>query len=100
MPGRRLYFVYILASESRVLYTGITRDLLRRVGQHRSGVIPGFARKYRITKLVWYECHQNPTAAIAREKQIKGWRRSREVELIERQNLGWLDQYDILWRAP
>jgi len=100
MPGRRPYFVYILSSDSRVLYTGITRDLIRRVAQHRSGEIGGFTKKYRIRRLVWYECHESPLSAISREKQIKGWRRSKKIDLIESHNEGWLDLGDSLGRGP
>lgn len=83
MPGRRFYFVYITASATRVLYTGVTRDLVRRVGQHRAGLVPGFTRRYRVTKLVWFEVQESPVTAILREKQIKAGKRRNKTELIE-----------------
>ncbi|MFN2315883.1 MAG: GIY-YIG nuclease family protein [Gemmatimonadales bacterium] len=88
MPARPMY-IYILASSSGVLYTGVTNDLLRRVHQHRSGLVAGFTRQYRVWKLVWWEEAHEPRVAIVREKEIKGWRRSRPVELIEQMNPGW-----------
>jgi len=87
----RSYFVYILASDGGVLYTGVTSDLRRRVHQHRFGAMPGFTKKYRIHKLVWWEHAPEPGAAIAREKQIKAWNRSKRVALIVRENPGWQD---------
>ena len=65
-------FVYILASKSRVLYVGVTNDLVRRVWEHRSGAIPGFTRRYGVHRLVYYEAVDDPASAIRREKQIKG----------------------------
>ena len=85
------FFVYILASRSGVLYTGVTRDLLRRVHQHRDGSIPGFTRRYRVTRLVYFEETTSARAAFARERQIKGWSRGRKLELIEATNGGWID---------
>jgi len=87
----RTYCVYILASRSRVLYTGVTNDLARRVKEHREGLIPGFAQQYRVTRLVHFEHFDDIRAAIAREKQIKGWVRARKVTLIEERNAAWTD---------
>ena len=87
----RQYYVYIMASLSRRLYVGMTNDLRRRVWQHKTGALPGFTRKYRVTKLVYFEVTSDPNAAIVREKQIKRWPRRRKYQLIERQNVGWLD---------
>ncbi len=87
----RQYYVYILASQSRRLYIGVTRDLRRRVWQHKTGTIPGFSRQYRVTSLIHFETTSDVHAAIAREKQLKRWPRRRKVRLIERQNPGWLD---------
>ena len=86
----RQFFVYILASYSKVLYVGVTNDLRRRVYEHRLGLV-GFTSKYRVNRLVFYECTANPVAAIGREKQIKGWLRSKKVALIEQTNPTWLD---------
>lgn len=87
----RTYFIYILASDSGVLYTGITSDLRRRVFEHRSGESRSFTRRYKIYKLVWWEAALEPRAAIAREKQIKSWSRRKRVELIDGANPGWQD---------
>ena len=90
MPDR-LYYVYLLASRSRVLYTGITNNLDRRLREHRLGVSEGFTKKYRIHRLVFFECFRDVRAAIGREKQIKAWRREKKVALIEAQNPTWED---------
>lgn len=84
-------YVYILASRTRVLYTGSTSDLHRRVFQHKAGLFTGFTLEYRVNQLVYYEPHRSIQAAIARERQIKGWRRIKKVELIEQANAGWRD---------
>ncbi|MDH3816106.1 MAG: GIY-YIG nuclease family protein [Acidobacteriota bacterium] len=85
------YYVYIMASQSGVLYTGVPNDLNRRVAEHREGLIPGFTRKYKVNRLVYYESMQDVNAAIAREKQIKRWRREKKVKLIETTNRNWND---------
>ncbi len=85
------YYVYIVASRSGVLYTGVTNDLERRVQQHKEKVTEGFTAKYNVTKLVYYEDNQHIRAAIEREKQIKGWLRKRKVALIESMNPNWRD---------
>lgn len=85
------FFVYILASRSRVLYTGVTRDLLRRVYQHRNAEVPGFSRKYRVNRLVYFEETSSAIAAFEREREIKGWSREKKLRLIESVNAGWLD---------
>ena len=85
------YFVYIMSSRSRTLYTGVTNNLERRVNEHKHGRIPGFTAKYRVTRLVYYEATPNVSAAIEREKQIKSWRREKKVALIETPNPGWDD---------
>ena len=88
----RTYYVYILTnSTNRVLYTGVTNNLERRVYEHRNGMTPGFTSKYRCNKLVWYETTTNIEAAIAREKQIKGGSRKNKVMMIESMNPQWLD---------
>jgi putative endonuclease len=86
-----LFHTYIVASRSRVLYTGVTGDLRRRMLEHRSGQPEGFAARYRCTRLVWCAAHADAAAAIAHEKQIKGWTRARKIALIERENQGWQD---------
>jgi putative endonuclease len=74
-------FVYILSSRSRVLYTGVTRDLLRRIYQHKLGLIPGFTLQYHVTRLVWFEESASARASFQRERQIKGWSREKKIRL-------------------
>jgi putative endonuclease len=85
------YYVYIMASHSRTLYVGITNNLQRRVWQHKTGAFDGFTRKYQVKQLVYFEQTSDPKAAIAREKQLKRWSRSRKYRLIETHNAGWRD---------
>jgi putative endonuclease len=85
------YFVYIMASISRVLYTGVTNNLERRVYEHKHKFIPGFTSKYNVTRLVFYETSTDVHAAIEREKQIKGWLRAKKIALIESTNPTWDD---------
>jgi putative endonuclease len=87
----RSFCVYILASRSRSLYTGITNNLQRRLAEHREGKVPGFTAQYRIHRLVHFEQYDDPAHAIAREKVIKGWRHEKKVALIERTNPSWDD---------
>ena len=87
----RTYYVYIMASRSRVLYTGVTNDLLRRVNEHKQGRNAGFSHRYRVTRLVYFEEFADIRDAIAREKQVKAWTRSRRISLIERGNRTWQD---------
>ncbi|MBV9548063.1 MAG: GIY-YIG nuclease family protein [Alphaproteobacteria bacterium] len=89
------YFVYILASRRNgTLYTGVTNDLSRRIGEHKHNLVPGFTRKYGVHILVWYETHGDINEAIVREKQIKGWNRAWKLRLIEKDNSGWNDLYE------
>ncbi len=83
--------MYMLASRSRNLYVGVTNDLGRRMNEHRLGVVPGFTTRYRIFRLVHFELFGDIRAAIAREKEIKGWRREKKVWLIKRGNPTWED---------
>ena len=85
------FYVYIMASHSRVLYTGVTNDLCRRVHQHKHKLIEGFTSKYNVNMLVHYETTNDILSAIEREKQIKGWRREKKVALIEATNPRWID---------
>lgn len=85
------YYVYIMTNRSRTLYTGVTNDLQRRVHEHKQKQIPGFTQKYNITQLVYYEETPDVKAAIAREKQIKGWLRSKKIALVESLNPDWRD---------
>ena len=90
------YYTYIMASRSRVLYIGVTNDLARRVNEHKRGLFSGFTCKYRITRLVYFEGFADIRDAIAREKAIKGWKRSRKVSLVESRNPTWDDLSETL----
>jgi putative endonuclease len=89
-----MYCVYIVASARKALYIGVTNDLRRRLYEHKTGAIPGFSARYKIDRLVYYECGQEARAAIEREKQLKGWRRERKLELIAAENPEWNDLAD------
>ncbi|MDX1347451.1 MAG: GIY-YIG nuclease family protein [Thiomicrorhabdus chilensis] len=89
------YFVYILTSQNnKVMYVGVTNDLQRRIHEHRSHSIPGFTQKYSIDKLVYFESCVDVNSAIAREKQLKGWRREKKNTLVEGANPDWKDLAD------
>jgi len=88
------YYVYILASRKNgTLYIGVTNDLLKRVYDHKNNLIEGFTKKYGVHDLVYYEQHNEVGKAIAREKQIKKWKRNWKIELIEKTNPNWKDLY-------
>ena len=87
----RCYYTYIVASRTQVLYIGVTNDIERRMREHKSGKFDGFASKYNCNRLVWFEEYDTPGNAIARETQLKGWRRSKKIDLIERANPTWID---------
>lgn len=87
----RASYVYIMASRSRTLYTGVTNNLERRVLEHKRHLAPGFTSRYRIERLVYFETWGRIRDAIGREKQVKSWRRSKKVNLIESQNPAWAD---------
>ena len=92
------YYVYILASATNVtLYVGVTNDLVRRVYEHRNHLEPGsFTSKYSVHKLVYFEETSDVKAALEREKQLKGWRRSKKNALVETANPQWRDIYPDL----
>ena len=85
------FHVYIMASRNGVLYVGMTNDLERRVAQHKTQSVPGFTSKYRVERLVFFEAFPTALQAIAAEKRIKGWRREKEIKLIESLNPTWRD---------
>ena len=85
------YYVYIMTNEARTLYVGVTNDLERRVYEHKFGVQRGFTSRYKLTRLAFAESTSDVESAIAREKQIKGWLRSKKVALIEAVNPEWRD---------
>lgn len=92
------YYVYILASQrNTTLYIGITSDLAKRVGEHKNKVVKGFTQKYNVTRLVYYECYDDPENAILREKRLKKWKRKWKDELIEKMNPEWKDLYEELF---
>ena len=91
MAEKKTYCVYIMASESGVLYIGVTNDLERRVIEHKKKMVPGFSARYNVQKLVYFESFGTVHDAIAREKQLKGWLRKRKVALIESVNPHWND---------
>ena len=93
----RTYYVYILASKRNgTLYIGVTRDLTRRAWEHREGMIEGFTKKYGVKRLVYFEMFDDIHAAIAREKQLKKYKREWKMNLIEANNLEWNDLGETL----
>lgn len=98
--GLRTLFVYIMSGHNRRLYTGVTNNLERRVLEHKGKLVPGFTSRYNFHKLVYYEEVEGPLEAIEREKEIKGWRRSKKVELIESMNPNWEDLSEGWFEKP
>jgi putative endonuclease len=93
----REYYVYLMTNVTGMLYTGVTNNIARRVSEHKTKGIHGFTSRYNLTKLVYCESSPNIQDAIVREKQIKGWVRSKKVALIESMNPEWRDlSRDIL----
>jgi putative endonuclease len=95
----RQYYVYIMASISRVLYIGVTNDLRRRVLEHKTGEVEGFTKRYNVNRLVLYETTSEVRPALEREKEFKRWRRSKKIALIEKENPGWTD-LSLEWDEP
>jgi putative endonuclease len=87
----KTYYVYIMTNNSRTLYTGVTNNLERRVYEHKHKLLPGFAQKYNLSRLVYYESCGDVRSAIQREKQIKGWLGAKKVALILSVNHAWRD---------
>jgi putative endonuclease len=94
------YYIYIMNSKSGTLYTGVTKDLERRVYQHKQKLIDGFTNKYDIDRLAYYEETKNIHDAISREKEIKGWRRSKKIKLIKSMNPKWEDLAEDWFEGP
>ncbi len=91
------YYVYLLSSKKNgTLYVGVTNDLMRRVGEHKLGLIEGFTNKYKINKLVYFETYNDINEAILREKRIKKWNRNWKIKIIEEMNPEWNDLYEDL----
>ncbi len=89
------YYVYLMTNRSRTLYVGVTSNLQQRAYQHRNKLIEGFTSKYNLTRLVYFEMTNDAKSAIAREKQIKGWLRSKKIALIESTNPEWEDLSEV-----
>ena len=85
------YFVYIMSSQHRALYIGVTIKLDRRVFQHKAHFFAGFTAKYNVSNLVYFERYSNVYRAIGREKELKGWLRQKKLSLIESTNPNWKD---------
>ena len=93
----RLYYVYIMTNEwNKVLYTGVTNNLVRRITEHKDGLVVGFTKKYHVNKLVYAESFADVLEAIGREKQIKGGSRKKKIDLINDFNPHWTDLSDTI----
>ncbi len=92
-------WVYFVTNRlNGTLYHGVTADLIRRVYEHREGLVDGFTKRYGLTRLVYFERHEEISDAIAREKQIKNWHRAYKIRLINAMNPAWNDLYDDICR--
>ena len=98
-PMPKSYYTYIVASRSRTLYIGVTSRIEQRIWQHKTKVHKGFTATYNCDRLVWFETYADAGTAIAREKELKGWRRARKIELIESVNPAWVDLSEQ-WGQP
>jgi putative endonuclease len=95
VPMSKVYYVYIVASgRNGTLYVGMTNDLLRRVWEHREGLVDGFTKKYGVKRLVHFEEYADVYAAIHRETRLKKWRRQWKIDLIQKSNVEWDDLYE------
>jgi len=91
----RLPSVYILSNRKNgTLYTGVTSNLIKRIWEHKNGVVDGFTKRYGVHRLVWFEMHDNMESAIQREKRLKKWKRQWKINLIESNNPNWRDLYE------
>jgi putative endonuclease len=101
MRREHTYFVYVLASKPNgTLYVGVTNDLIRRVQEHREGLVPGFTKRHGVKLLAYFEAHADINEAILREKRIKRWLRKWKLALIEQQNPQWRDLWLDLTAGP
>jgi putative endonuclease len=102
MAEQRIYYVYMMSNKAgTVLYVGVSNSLMKRVSQHRSGSVPGFTQRYNCSKLVYFESFRDVRNAIAREKEVKGWRRNKKDALVGSQNPRWSDLSEsVLGLAP
>ena len=93
----RTYYVYIMTNtHNTVLYIGVTDDLVRRVYEHKEGLIEGFTKRYNCHKLVWFQETSDAISAITQEKRMKKWKRKYKENVIHDMNPGWKDLYDVL----
>ena len=97
--SHRTFYTYIVASRSRTLYIGVTSNIEQRIWQHKNKQYEGFSAAYNCSRLVWFERYATPEAAIAREKQLKGWTRAKKLALIEKANPAWIDLSEN-WGQP
>ena len=93
------FFTYIVASRSLALYIGITRDIEKRIFEHKCKLLDGFPTTYNCDRLVWFESFGDPHSAIAREKQLKGLTRAKKIALIEKTNPTWMDLSASWWSS-
>lgn len=90
------YYIYILTNKNNsVLYVGVTKDIVRRIWEHKSKLIEGFTKKYNVDKLVYYEKFNDPNSAIAREKQLKAGSRKKKLDIINSFNNNWKDLFNL-----
>ena len=90
------YYVYMLTNwNNKVIYTGVTNNLERRLYEHKNGIVEGFTKKYNVHKLVWFDYTTDVRVAIEKEKQIKGWTRAKKNALVERDNPDWKDLSEV-----
>ena len=87
----KTFYVYIIASVSGTLYTGVTNNIKRRIHEHKNHIVPGFSDKHSIDRLLYFETFKTAPSAIKREKQIKGWKREKKIKLIDAENAQWND---------
>jgi putative endonuclease len=96
----KYYYVYILSNKRNgTLYIGITREIVKRMWQHKEKVLQGFTKEYNVNKLGYYEIFKDPLYAIKREKRIKKYKREWKINIIEKENPEWNDLYDDFWIA-
>jgi putative endonuclease len=99
MKYEKNYYTYIMASaKNGTLYIGVTSNLADRIDKHKQGMYDGFTKKYKVDKLVYYEIYGDVYEAITKEKQLKKWNREWKIKLIEKNNPGWKDLYDDLFK--
>ncbi len=91
------YYIYMLTNwNNKVLYTGVTNDLKRRIYEHKNDFVDGFTKRYKTHKLVYFESTTDVKSAISREKQIKGWKRVKKNALVDEFNPEWKDLWDLI----